>query len=587
LQQNPDLNLADVAYTLQTGRREFAHRRALVCRDAAQAIAALQSRDSADAQGKVLETENPPLIFMFPGQGAQRVNMGRELYETEPVFREQIDICAEKLRPHLSLDLRTLLYPPPQEAAAVAEKLTQTANAQPALFTIEYALARLWMSQGIEPAAMIGHSIGEYVAACLAGVFSLDDALAMVAARGRMMQQMPPGAMLAVRLPENEVQDLLGNNLSLSTVNGAALCVVSGTVEAVNGVRSRLEEKNIACTLLHTSHAFHSPMMEPVVEPFTKLVSTLARHAPAIPFISNVTGTWIMDDEATDPAYWARHLRQPVRFADGLGELLQTRERVFLEVGPGSTVTGLAKQHPGRPTKTLVVASLASSPDGQADLEAVLNALGQLWMNGTSVNWAALHGRERRQRLHLPTYPFERKRFWVEPAIAEPGVEAPPFSPNRLDAERGTSRPAAPPLADSPAEQRQSGKGIETAADRDVPRSASAAETATIADNSAPADQVAATLRAIFSELSGLDPATVEGDVQFTELGFDSLFLTQASLAIEQRFGVQVAFRQLLTDFPTLNALARHIAAAIEQSLVEEISGLSDDEARQLVQGMH
>jgi acyl transferase domain-containing protein len=566
LQQNPNLNPGDVAFTLQTGRREFVHRRAVVCRESAQAIAALQSRDSADVQPKVQEAENPPIVFMFPGQGAQRLNMGRELYETELLFREQVDYCAEKLKPHLPLDLRTLLYPPSDEAAAATEKLTQTANAQPALFVIEYALARLWMSWGIEPAAMIGHSIGEYVAACVAGVFSLDDALALVAARGRMMQQMPPGAMLAVRLPENEVQPLLGTSLSLATVNGAALCVVSGTTEAVNELRPRLAQRNVACTLLHTSHAFHSPMMEPVVEPFAKLVSGLTRHAPKIPFVSNVTGTWITDEEATDPQYWARHLRQTVRFSAGAGELLQVRERVFLEVGPGSTLMGLAKQNPARNAKTLVVASLVSSPDGQADREAILNALGQMWMNGSSVNWKAVHGGQRRQRVHLPTYPFERKRFWVEPA-REMG--------------RGASEPAAGSTTSRAEENNGDANASQAAAGRDVPRSEDLAESAT------PADQIVVTLRAMFSELSGLEAATIESDVRFTELGFDSLFLTQASLAIEKRFGVQVAFRQLLTDFQTMNALAHHIAVAIEQSLVEEISKLSDEEAQQLVHGVN
>jgi acyl transferase domain-containing protein len=566
LQQNAHANLADIAYTLQTGRREFAQRLAVVCADTPHAIAALQSLDSADVQPRVQAAENPPIIFMFPGQGAQRENMGRELYESQQVFREQVDYCAEKLKPHVNFDLRSLLYP--ANEASASENLTRTANAQPALFVIEYALAKLWMSWGIEPAAMIGHSIGEYVAACLAGVFSLDAALTLVAARGRMMQQMPPGAMLAVRLPETEVQTLLGKTLSLSSVNGAALCVVSGKIEAVNELRLRLTQKNVACTLLHTSHAFHSPMMEPAVEPFARFVSALARKTPNIPFISNVTGTWITNEDAVDPAYWARHLRQTVRFAAGLGELLQVRERVLLEVGPGDTLTRLAKQHPARNAKTLAVASLASHPEDQH--EALLNALGQLWMNGTTPTWTALHDRERR-RVHLPAYPFERKQFWVEPAKVT---------------ERGTSRRVAPASTLPPEDLRRINP-IEVAAVREIASSCDATGVAPLDNATTPTDQIAATLRALFSELSGLDRATIEGDIRFIELGFDSLFLTQASLAIEKRFGVQVAFRQLLTDFPTLNALARHISAAIEQSLLEEINNLTDEEAERLVQGVN
>src|SRR5207247_2609349 len=227
------------------------------------------------------------------------------------------------LRPLLGLDLRTLLYPQTEKMEEAGEQLKQTAITQPALFVIEYALAKLWMSWNVKPEAMLGHSIGEYVAACLAGVFSLEDALKLVAARGRMMQQLPAGTMLAVRLPERQVQPLLQDKLSLATVNGAALCVVSGPVDAVEELRDQLAQRQVACTPLQTSHAFHSAMMEPILGPFTELVRTVKRDAPEIPFLSNVTGTWITAEQAADPAYWARHLRQTVRFADGLGELFR------------------------------------------------------------------------------------------------------------------------------------------------------------------------------------------------------------------------------------------------------------------------
>jgi acyl transferase domain-containing protein/acyl carrier protein len=415
LKQDPEVNLADVAYTLQVGRGVFSHRRMLVCHDLQDALATLETRDPQRVFTEVRESRDRPVIFMFPGQGAQYVHMGLELYQVEPTFREQVDFCSEFLEPYLGSDLRQVLYPNPEQAEEAAQLLQHTRLTQPALFVIEYALAKLWMSWGVHPQAMIGHSIGEYVAACLAGTFSLEDALALVAARGRLMQQPPGGAMLAVPVPEQQVHPLLGQQLSLAAINGPALCVVSGPTAAVEALQDRLTDQGVSCVRVHTSHAFHSEMMDPIIEPFTEHVKAVNLEPPKIPYVSNVTGTWITAAEATSPLYWAKHLRQTVRLAAGLHELMKEPDRILLEVGPGRTLSTLAERHPEKVTGQVVLSSSRHPSEQGSDVAFLLNTLGHLWLAGVQVDWSGFYARERRQRLPLPTYPFERQRFWVEP----------------------------------------------------------------------------------------------------------------------------------------------------------------------------
>ncbi|MCA1602817.1 MAG: type I polyketide synthase, partial [Acidobacteria bacterium] len=376
LKQHPTLNLANVAYTLGVGRRAFSIRRTVVCRDLEDAVSALETVDPRRVFTAGQVSKDRPVAFMFSGQGAQYVNMALELYQVEASFRDQIDHCSKLLAPHLGLDLRQILFPSEEKAAEATEQLKQTSITQPALFVIEYALAKLWMEWGVHPQAMIGHSIGEYVAACLAGVFSLEDALALVAARGRMMQQLPGGAMLSVPLAEKDVQSLLGENLSLAAVNGPSLSVVSGPEDAIDALEQRLTEQEVNCRRLHTSHAFHSKVMDSILEPFAEQVRKLDLKSPKIPYISNVTGTWIKATEATDPSYWARHLRQTVRFAEGLHELLKESERVLLEVGPGQTLSTLARQHPEKTTGHAVFSSIRHVHDQYSDVTFLLNTLG-------------------------------------------------------------------------------------------------------------------------------------------------------------------------------------------------------------------
>ncbi|HEY0544287.1 MAG TPA: beta-ketoacyl synthase N-terminal-like domain-containing protein [Pyrinomonadaceae bacterium] len=416
LKQHDELHLSEVAHTLQMGRREFAHRMAFVRRSREEAIAALETPEARFLHTGTQEQSERPVVFMFTGQGAQYVSMGRELYETEATFREQVDFCAELLQSHLGLDIRDVLYPSSETAAAAAEQLKQTRITQPALFVIEYALAKLWMEWGVRPAAMIGHSVGEYAAACIAGIFSLEDALMLVATRGRLMQQSPPGAMLAVSLSEQDLKPLLGTQLSLAAVNAPSLSVVSGTIEAIEQIEQQLSGKELICRRLHTSHALHSAMMEPVMQAFKETFERVELHAPQIPIVSTLTGKHLTAEEACNALYWTNHLRQTVRFSEALSEILNEPEVVLLEVGPGQTLSALAKQQGNGAAKRVALSTLRHPGDAQSDHAYLLNSLAQLWVEGVAIDWTAFNARrEGCKRVPLPTYPFERQRYWIDP----------------------------------------------------------------------------------------------------------------------------------------------------------------------------
>jgi phthiocerol/phenolphthiocerol synthesis type-I polyketide synthase E len=412
LQQHSQINLADVAYTLQLGRGEFEHRQFVVCRDVEDAVRALQSADGERVRTSSQQRQDKPVVFMFPGQGAQQVNMGRDLYEHEPAFREHIDSCCELLAPQLGFDLRDVLYPA-DETESADRQLKQTRLTQPALFVTSYALAQLWMEWGVRPHAMIGHSIGEYVAACLSGVMSLQDSLTLVAERGRLMQSLPEGAMLAVPLSESDVHQWLNKEISLAVVNASESCVLSGTTEVIAELERKLAGVGIKSRRLATSHAFHSTMMEPILVPFAETFKSLVFRQPQIAFISNVTGKWIEPAEATTANYWVNHLRRTVRFADGVTELAKDRSRIFLETGFGRTLSGLVKQQ--LPDDSAVFASVRSAREAGDGVLNMLETLGELWLAGARVDWAGLYSHEQRRRVPLPTYPFERKRHWLEP----------------------------------------------------------------------------------------------------------------------------------------------------------------------------
>lgn len=415
LAATPDASLADVAHTLQVGRRSLAHRRALVATDLADARRGLAERQGVGGQAAAPAR---PVAFLLPGQGAQLVDMGRELYESEPVFRQQLDHCLRLLREHTGLELAPVLFPSEADRPGAAERLTQTRFAQPALFVVETALARLLESWGVRPAALLGHSLGEYVAAHLAGVFTLVDAVRLVTERGRLMQTLPAGSMLAVALPAAEAADWLDGELAVAVHSGPDRCVVGGPEKEVAALAERLAAAGVPVRPLSTSHAFHTPMVEPILADFADLVRGITRSAPRIPFVSNLTGGWITDAEATSVAYWVRHLREPVRLAAGLAEL---SEHVLVEVGPGRGLVGLARRQ-GRP----VAVTATTLPPDRPEPVAVREALGRLWAHGTAVDWPALHAGRARRRVPLPTYPFERRHFWAGVTNLEAGAAARP-----------------------------------------------------------------------------------------------------------------------------------------------------------------
>ena len=415
LQENTEVSLADVAYTLQLGRQPMPYRRIVAVKDGADATEILTSGERKRVISQQASDAEPSVVFMFPGGGAQYPNMGLGLYEAEPVYREAIDECLALVRPYLDTDLRQLMFPTAENVASAAEELKRPSRNLPAIFMTEYALAQLWRSWGIEPAAMTGHSMGEYTAACLAGVLSLKDALFVVTLRGKLFETLPEGGMVSVPMTEEALQPYLSDGLSIAVINNPELCVVSGEVAALEKLEAALAEKEVEYRRVRINVAAHSPMLEPILDEFGRELAKIQFNPPTMPFISNVTGTWIQPDEATSPQYWVRHLRQTVRFAAGLSTLMQETNRVFLEVGPGQTLSSLVRMHPKKGKTHTAVSSLRHRKEELADLQFALTSLGRLWLAGVMPDWAAFYADEVRYRVPLPTYPFERQRYWIEP----------------------------------------------------------------------------------------------------------------------------------------------------------------------------
>jgi len=425
LERKPDQSLSDVEWTLQVGRQTLSHRRAVVVNNYAQAIELLRqpNRASVTAQHEGIAR---PVAFLFSGQGSQYAGMGTGLYEAHNVFREAIDRCAGLLEALHKIDIRKLILAKGSDAV-----INETRFAQPALFIVEYALACLWQSWGVTPKAMLGHSIGEYTAAHLAGVMSLEDTLAIVAARGRLMQELPSGSMAAVHCAPEKLCNWLRDGVEIAAINAPELCTVSGPAAAVAALLKRLEAKKIEIRLLHTSHAFHSGMMEPALEPFTDIVKGIELKQPRIPYISNVTGTWITPEQATSPTYYASHLRRAVQFEAGVRAIATDPAILFLEVGPGNALASLSRLTVGKQRAKHVVSSLPHPQERRTDSESVLDAAGRLWTAGVELDWAMLYPGAERRRVPLPSYPFERKRYWVDASPVAAGTsasDAVPFS---------------------------------------------------------------------------------------------------------------------------------------------------------------
>ncbi len=547
LERHPELDLADVAHTLRVGRRTFTHRRAIVCRDRAEAVAALRGLDPAEvlthAAARGSRAGGRPVAFLFPGQGAQHPGMGAELYREEPVYREALDRCCALFASELGFDLRELLH---GDGPAAAERLLRTEVTQPALFAVEWALAQLWSSWGVKPQAMLGHSIGEYVAACLAGVFTLEEAVTLVAARGRLMGSLPTGAMLAVALPEGAATERVaafGGVLALAVVSSPMSSVVAGPEPAVESLREDLAAEGVDCRRLHTSHAFHSPMVEPILPEFGAAVRRVALQPPAIPFLSNLTGTWITAAEATDPDYWVRHLRGTVRFADGLAALVAAGDQVLLEVGPGRTLTTLAAQHPER-ARIAAVASLRHPRDARPEQACLLTAAARLWLLGATVDWRAFAGEEARRRVPLPTYPFERRRYWVDPPPSGLFGRARPQETVR------TLARTASMLADAEPESANAGG---TADDGGRPE----LQVAFVA----PRDETERRIAGAWRDVLGVERIGVHDD--FFDLGGSSLLGARLTTRMRDVLAVEVP-PHLLLEATTVAALARHLAPAVD-----------------------
>lgn len=501
--ENPEASLADAAWTLDVGRARLRERGAMLVEDG---IAPAMLIRASSVRAK------PGLVWVFPGQGSQHPRMGAGLYREDAVFREAADRCAAVLHEPLGYDLRTLMFGGGEDDAA---KLRDTGAAQPAIFTISYALAKMWQSRGHEPAAMLGHSVGEFVAATLAGVFELDDVLRLIARRAQLMRDMPRGGMLAVRMAETELAASLPPQLDLAAINAPQLCVVSGPQQAVDAFAQELALRETGTVKLHTSHAFHSSMMDAVVPQFREAVAACKRKAPARQILSSVTGRWMSAQEAADPEYWAQQLRRPVRFAPAVQALLATPGRVLLEVGPGQALAGAMRQAAAGQDAVVVSSLPAAQDEGADDARHAAEAMARLWIAGVEADPARYYAGERRNRIALPGYPFARVRHWIEPAALAAAA------PAKTDEVRKQAVAPAPAQADEPPVQRQ-------------------------------------VLEAIRSR-SGIALAGADLDRNFIELGFDSLLLTQITAQLKQVFNTDLRFRQLLRELATPRALIAHL----------------------------
>ena len=534
LANDPQLDLADAAFTLQTARRAFDYRQAFSCKDHHNAHDALSSRP-AKPNAPRSSAAYKGVAFMFPGQGAQYVNMGRSLYDEEPLFRREIDESCEVLSPLVGVDLRQIIYPSSDRASTPAEELRQTCFTQPALFAVEYALARLWMSWGVQPTALIGHSLGEYVAATIAGTFDRDTALTLIAKRAALMQAQPPGAMLAVKAQPARLAGLVAEGVCVAAYNTPSLTIVSGDHDAIQRFEKELSAQSIAHRRLETSHAFHSPAMDAIVEPFQRIVQAAHPKPPRQPWISSLTGGVIESADAVDAAYWARQMRQPVRFSEGV-RLLHGSDLVLLEVGPGRTLESFARQHGARSSGAPSLTSLPAERSESGQLDHTLQALGDLWCAGGLIDWEAFNAGRRRQRISLPTYAFEQTRYWIDTPTDGP-----------LASQAGATPQNVAHAFASPAPDLAFGHQI-------------ANPTTTLSTSMSSEGSNVASLCQLFSDLSGLEAGDLNTTVCLVELGLDSLILTQAAGALNKRFGLKISFRELLDERTTIAVLAERIA---------------------------
>ncbi len=536
LRSNPGHRLHDVAYTLDQGRKHFTHRLAIVAETEAQALEQLDPDKISAAAGAKARAPFKTTVFMFPGQGAQYVRMGWTLYQTDDAFKAAMERCFDALLTRQSFDLKARLFGAQdrdgQNSGAALSALSETSLTQPALFAIEYALAQSWIARGLKPTALLGHSVGEFVAAALAGVMSLEDAVCLVARRGALMQSMSPGRMLAVRQSADSLAASLPEHVSVAVENSPNSIVLAGPETAIEAYRLVLEARGISARLLETSHAFHSAMMEPAVALFEQELSNVELRAPSLPIMSTATARWLSDEEAVQASYWARHLRLPVLFASAVGALLKETDTLFVELGPRSTLTNLVRQQLKPAHASVAVSTMGD--EYATETVAGHGAVARLWTMAVKVSDDASLATSSGRRIPLPGYPFERRRFWLDAAAY--ALQAP------------LNQPTHPHY---PLEK------IVTAS----PQSNVSRRPQTIQE-----------LGKLFESVSGMDFTQADPEQSFSELGLDSLILTQVSLQIKRKFSIKITFRELMESYRSLNALAEHVERSLPPEKAAEIS---------------
>lgn len=521
---NSEVDLNQLAYTINTTRQDLPVRNFIVASNTGDLISQLAQTDVIAAAGHRLKEKNNNIVFLFPGQGNQYPNMGRDLYDNEEVYQAAVDECAEILQQIIQEDIRDIIFVDNADEVA-AQKLKNTRYAQPAIFTTSYALAKLYMSWGLNPVAFAGHSVGEFVGAHLSGIFSLRDVLYIVAERGRLISTLPAGSMLSVRASEETVRKLLPPDLCIAAQNAAELCVVSGETIAIENFARKLSDEGIINKPLRTSHAFHSAMMDPIVPLLKAVIETTTLHVPKIPIMSTVTAGWLKDHEATSASYWSDHTRETVRFGQALKNIQQDLNPLFLEAGPGTSSTVFVNQNGIGPSS---FSALSTATLLTGETIAVKSVLGKLWQRGVEINWNRIYKDSSYSIMHnVPTYAYHKKRFWVDPPAQQYG-----------------SQPVSVP-------------------DTTINNTTTNTFTNTMSRKHILLDKLKDTIEAA----SGLSVADANPNSNFAELGLDSLLLTQLTTSLKKEFSIPVTFRQLSENYDSLNKLAEFYDANLPASM--------------------
>ncbi len=522
--------LSDVTYSLHKTRQPFKYRSFTIASKAAEAGAVLNIENHNAIKNKTLQLIPNELAFLFPGQGSQYLDMGKSLYLKESIFKEAVDTCAKLLQTDLKLDIRDVIYPEKKSELA-EQKLKDTKYTQPALFVIEYALSQLWISWGIKPTVLCGHSIGEFVAAHLAGIFSLEDALYLIAKRGQLVSELPGGSMLSVRSNVSNIKDIIPETLSVAAINSDSLIVISGPDLILKDFAKQLDELKIINKLLLTSHAFHSNMMDPVLDIFESEVEKVAMHTPRLPIVSTVTGTWLTDIKATSTRYWANHLRAAVNFSGAMETVLNMEAPVLLEIGPGRALTTLSLQK--KDLKSVAsISSLSFPKEDETAHHTVLKALGELWLNGLEPNWSTFYKQKSRQKILLPAYVFDRKHCWINPLNIQPSTET--FENNQQ----------------KPIDYR--------------PLTSASTNNITLMRKPLILNKIVE----IIENNSGIEILDSDFNNSFLELGLDSLVLTQMAINLKNEFETPISFRQLNGEFGSPYLLADHLDAILPEDVM-------------------